>query len=171
MVAQEIERKWLLRTISPALWGLIQNNIEITYAYLNNWRYAELFSFDLLSPEENGSSHFCKVKKTRTGISKTEETHDISAEEFLEAFENPEAKILTKTRLSFDWAGFIFEIDIYNDVQLATLEVEFESVEAANAFDLEKEAPKELFAEILLEVSGNEKFSNAHLALSQEYQA
>lgn len=170
MLVQEIERKWLIRTISPALFALITDTYEINYAYLDGWRNAELF-FHNPENHDGAERKYCKVRKTGIGISKSEETQEITAEEFITAYENPEARLLTKIRHTFTRNGFTYEIDIYNEAQLATLEVEFESLEAANAFDLEKEAPKELLAEVLLEVSGNEKFSNAHLALSQEFQA
>ena len=42
---------------------------------------------------------------------------------------------LTKNRITAKWNGRIIEIDIYDQIDLAVLEVEFESFEAANAFD------------------------------------
>ncbi len=169
-IKNEIERKWLIKTISPALFALLEDAWEVNYAFLNGWRYAEIFYHN---PEKhNGAQrHFCKVRKAGQGLNKVEETVDISPEEFIAAWENEESKILTKIRNIFQKDGFTYEIDIYNEIQLATLEVEFSSVAEAEKFVIHEKAPKALLNQLLLEVTQFPQFSNASLAISQEVEA
>lgn len=169
-IQNEIERKWLIKTMTPALFALLEDSWEINYAFLNGWRFAEIFYHN---PEKHDGAerHFCKVKKTGQGLSKVEETVEITPDEFISAWENEESRILTKIRNVFKKDGFLYEIDIYNEIQLATLEVEFPTVETAEAFNIHEKAPKALLNQLLLEVTQFPQFSNAALAISQEVEA
>jgi len=63
---------------------------------------------------------------------------------------------LSKTRYIFPYNKFTFEIDVYEDYDFITLEVEFNSEEQANSFE-----PLDWFGE---EITYDKKYKNNNLA-------
>lgn len=66
--------------------------------------------------------------------------------------------VIKKTRYVIKYKGFKFEIDVYQDLSIITLEVELPSI------NHHFEYPEGLLEEVLLDVTGMKQFSNLNLS-------
>ncbi|MBW4082404.1 CYTH domain-containing protein [Paenibacillus sp. S150] len=133
----EIERKFLLPEY-PA--QLIQEgtlsvaNVEIieqTYLAIDDGE--ELRVRKIRNPE-TGEVHYTHTYKNGKGISREEIEYNISQglyEQLIQAFD---LVPLVKKRITGVWQGINIEIDVYSQLELSVVEVEFDSYDAAISF-------------------------------------
>ncbi|CAM4524615.1 CYTH domain-containing protein [Paenibacillus endophyticus] len=155
MMSLEIERKFLLPAFPSALVEqaklhlVSEQRIEQTYLAIDeNQELRVRRIVDLGS----GDVSYTHTFKLGNGLSREEIEYNISEsiyEQIVKAFGFVP---LTKNRITAEWDGRIIEIDTYDQIELSVLEVEFDSVEAANAF----QAP-EWFG---VDISSERKYSN-----------
>ena len=136
-MAIEIERKFLLAEPTAALiqQGVIQvhaeQRIEQTYLALDqNEEIRVRRIVDLAS----GQVEYTHTFKRGNGLTREEIEYSISAGIYQQMMDAFQAVPLTKDRITADWNGRTVEIDIYDQLELTVLEVEFESEEEANSF-------------------------------------
>lgn len=133
----EIERKFLLAELpnviieEQRLKVLSEQRIEQTYLAIDETQELRVRRIvDLTS----GKISFTHTFKLGNGLSREEIEYSISEgiyDQIVKAFGFVP---LTKNRITAEWNGRVIEIDIYDQIELAVLEVEFDSEEAANAF-------------------------------------
>lgn len=133
----EIERKFLLAE-SPGtvierqnLKVLSEQRIEQTYLAMDETQELRVRRIVDLGSGEVSYTHTFKLGN---GLSREEIEYSISEgiyEQVVKAFGFVP---LTKNRITAEWQGRIVEIDIYDQIQLAVAEIEFDSEEAANGF-------------------------------------
>ncbi|WP_424769407.1 CYTH domain-containing protein [Paenibacillus sp. sgz302251] len=151
----EIERKFLLADTPSVviheekLKVLSEQRIEQTYLAMDESQELRVRRIvDLAS----GEVAFTHTFKLGNGLSREEIEYSIS-ESIYEQVVNAFGFVpLTKNRITAEWDGRIVEIDIYDQIKLAVLEVEFESEEIANAF-----AAPEWFGK---DISSDRQYSN-----------
>lgn len=158
----EIERKFLIKCLPDRLPDDI---LKIDQFYLKNssgtWERARTYHSD-----KNGDSYFHTVKKTISKGVSLETEKSITSEEF-NKFKNEcfnsknEAKQICKERWIYtDENSMKWEIDVFkSNYTLIIAEVEIPSQ------NYELKIPKFMKEVILLEVTGNKKFSNRSLSL------
>ncbi|OAB46004.1 CYTH domain-containing protein [Paenibacillus glacialis] len=133
----EIERKFLLPEISESLVheGKLQfrseHRIEQTYLALDTDQ--EMRVRRIIDLESNEMS-FTHTFKKGNGLSREEIEYSISEEIYDQIVQAFDAIPLTKNRITAVWEDRVIEIDYYDQVELIVVEVEFNSVEEANAF-------------------------------------
>lgn len=105
---------------------------------------------------------YTETKKIRIDkMSAIEDEGEISAEEFvlLSQKQKEGTRALNKTRHTFDFGGFCFEIDVYPEWKhSAIMEVELENKDVC--FSIPP------FIRVIEEVTGNKAYSNASMARS-----
>ncbi len=151
----EIERKYLLdRSVDQLVKdGHIElckeQRIEQTYLAMDS---NEEIRVRKIKDAASGEVSYTHTFKRGNGLVREETEYAISAliyEQLMSAFGYTP---LTKNRITASWNNQVIEIDLYDQVQLAVLEIEFETLEAANSF----EAP----AWFGNDISGEKKYSN-----------
>ncbi len=144
----EIERKYLIKSSAPDLQGF--KAFDIIQGYIS-------FSPTIRLRKQN-DSYFLTVKSS--GLLEREEFElPISHESFENLWKKIESYPVEKIRYLIPLEnGLTAELDVYkNDLEpLRTVEVEFESVEASEAF-----IPPEWFAE---EVTFDHRYKNGNIA-------
>ncbi|MDQ6419996.1 CYTH domain-containing protein [Paenibacillus sp. LHD-117] len=154
-MAMEIERKFLLngdpRTIieTSELHVRQEQRIEQTYLAIDETQELRVRRIEELGSGEISYTH---TFKNGNGLVREEVEYEITGgiyEQVVMAFG---FRPLTKNRITAEWEGVTIEIDIYDQIRLSVLEVEFESLEEANAF----EAPA-WFGE---DISSQKQYSN-----------
>ncbi len=151
---QEIERKWRVKELPENLEGY--ESIKMEQAYLN-------VSPTVRIRKEN-SEFFLTYKGKGEGISHTEYNLPIDEKAFYHMLPKCDGRVIKKTRYVIPLDGGLkAELDIFDEPfkPLIIVEVEFPSVEAADAF----KAP-EWFGE---DVSMDFRFKNAALAISEDF--
>lgn len=133
----EIERKFLLAKLPSViieeqkLKVLSEQRIEQTYLAIDETQELRVRRIvDLAS----GEVSFTHTFKLGNGLSREEIEYSISEGIYDQVVKAFGFVPLTKNRITAEWDGSIIEIDIYDQIELAVLEVEFDSEEAANAF-------------------------------------
>lgn len=136
-MALEIERKFLLAADPAelirdgAVTALMEQRIEQTYLAIDETQELRVRRItDIRSGEVMHTHTF----KNGNGLVREEVEYGISAgiyEQIVAAFG---FQPLTKNRITAQWNGRMIEIDIYDQIHLSVLEVEFGSLEEANAF-------------------------------------
>lgn len=133
----EIERKFLLPEISESLVeeGNLQfrseHRIEQTYIALDTDQ--EIRVRRIIDLETNEMT-FTHTFKKGNGLAREEIEYSISEviyDQIVQAFD---AIPLTKNRITAVWEDRVVEIDCYDQIDLIVVEVEFNSLEEANAF-------------------------------------
>lgn len=133
----EIERKFLLPEISESLVGegklqfRSEHRIEQTYIALDTDQELRVRRIIDL---ENNEMTFTHTFKKGNGLAREEIEYSISEviyDQIVQAFD---AIPLTKNRITAVWEDRVIEIDCYDQVDLIVVEVEFASLEEANAF-------------------------------------
>lgn len=155
----EKERKWLLKRNPEDIEFSDIFNIYQFYTE-DGWRYRNIMN------EDYTMDKYEKVKKVsiEKGINNEVDFQEVTEEEFHEAQESGKIRELMKTRRVFEYEGRKFEIDEFDEFGLTILEIE--DVEMSDVIKF----PPEIEKLILMEVTGNSKFSNYNLAEEEDYQ-
>ncbi len=133
----EIERKFLLPEYPERLIqeGQVQvitrHSIDQTYLAIEDGQELRVRKITDLDSGEITYTHTFKDGK---GISRKEIEYSISEGLYNQMIEAVKAVPLVKTRITGIWNGTTVEIDLYTQLELAVLEVEFDSLEAAESF-------------------------------------
>ncbi|MEC0172705.1 CYTH domain-containing protein [Paenibacillus graminis] len=133
----EIERKFLLPEYPERLIqeGRVQvitrHSIDQTYLAIEDGQELRVRKITDLDSGEITYTHTFKDGK---GISRKEIEYSISEGLYNQMIEAVKAVPLVKTRITGIWNGTTVEIDLYTQLELAVLEVEFDSLEAAESF-------------------------------------
>ncbi|WP_336785300.1 CYTH domain-containing protein [Paenibacillus sp. MMO-177] len=134
-MALEIERKFLLAVPYEQLEGLIrvrsEQRIEQTYLALDADQELRVRR---ITDVDSGKVTYTHTFKQGFGLKREEIEYEINEglyEQVVKAFG---AVALTKNRITAEWNGVGIEVDIYDQIQLTVLEVEFDSEEAAHTF-------------------------------------
>lgn len=154
-MAMEIERKFLLPQFPEALIEagelMVRSEQRIEQTYLAMDENEEL-RVRRIADLGTGEVTYTHTFKRGNGLAREEVEYEISESIFTQVAAAFGFTPLTKNRVTAEWNGRTVEIDIYDQVQLSVLEVEFASLEEANAF----EAPA-WFGE---DISSQKQYSN-----------
>ncbi|MDF9844518.1 MULTISPECIES: CYTH domain-containing protein [unclassified Paenibacillus] len=154
-MAMEIELKFLLPEYPEQLIEggelkvITRHSIDQTYLAIEDGQELRVRKITDLDSGEVAFTHTFKDGK---GISRKEIEYDISEGLYNQMIDAVKAIPLVKTRTTAVWNGITVEIDVYTQLQLTVIEVEFDSLEEAESFN----AP-EWFGE---DVSTETKYSN-----------
>jgi CYTH domain-containing protein len=148
---QEIERKFLLKTLPPDLGRREGASIEQGYLAV------EPHGFQVRL-RKKGETAFLTVKGEPNGYARQETEVELSSAQFETLWPLTAGRRLRKTRYEIPFEKWTVEIDVYGGCNqgLVVAEVEFESEEEAHRF-----APPGWFAQ---DVSGEAAYSNRNLA-------
>lgn len=151
-VFNEIERKFLLRRL-PRF-----ESVDITYK-IDQWYASDGFRYRYQTDESGNNVTIFKTRKTNLskGVNREEETL-ITKDEF-NNIDLSKVPHVSKKRYVVSYKGKKFEIDRYYESHLILLEVELENLN--DEFDF----PPYIEKEILMEVTGNEKFNSFNLTI------
>ncbi|AIQ62354.1 adenylate cyclase [Paenibacillus stellifer] len=154
-MAMEIERKFLLpefpqRLIDEGLLRVLsRQRIEQTYLAIDGPQELRVRK---LADLNSGDVHYTHTFKNGLGVSREEVEYEISQGLYKQMIDAVHAVPLIKERITADMNGVIVEIDVYEQLKLTVIEVEFQSLEECQAF----QAP-DWFGE---DVSVEKKYSN-----------
>lgn len=154
-MAMEIERKFLLpeypeRLIEDGqLTVLTRHSIDQTYLAIEDGQELRVRKITDL---DSGEVTFTHTFKDGKGISRCEIEYYISEGIYNQMIDAVKAIPLVKTRITGVWNGTTVEIDLYTQLELTVLEVEFDSLEEAESF-----AAPDWFGE---DVSVEKQYSN-----------
>lgn len=157
----EIERKFLLKTFPDKTPDDI---IIINQFYLKNemgiWERARTYHSDL-----TGDRYIHTIKKSINKFSNLETESDLSKEEFEDfrkrCLSQPDSKFIIKKRYIYNEYPLKWEVDEFeNGYRLIVAEIEVPN----EKFKLN--VPSYIEDVLLLEVTGNKKFSNRSLSLN-----
>ncbi|MCQ4086425.1 CYTH domain-containing protein [Saccharibacillus sp. JS10] len=154
-MALEIERKFLLdRTpdelIAEGIFNRhLQQRIDQTYLALDEQQEVRVRR---LVDTDTGKVEYTHTFKQGNGMSREEIEYSITESIYEQLFNASGAVPLTKTRTTGEWNGLTVELDHYDQLNLTVAEVEFDSMEAAEAF-----APPPWFGE---DISSQRQYSN-----------
>ena len=145
---QEIERKFLVKELPKGFKNCKRHYITQGYLHSDEKEY-RIRCIDNLK--------YILTEKWGKGISRKEEEYEISKKEYLELLEKVEGNVIKKIRILYPLADKMAEIDFFfgNLKGLKTVEVEFDSIEEANAFKV-----PDWFGE---EVTGDDRYKNYNL--------
>ncbi len=158
----ETEKKYLIRMPDPSLLAQIAGftSSEIEQIYLADEKENE--TCRIRKRTKNGRTAYTKTKKTRiSAMSAVEEESVISADEYSRLSEKREksSRPVLKKRLTFPYAGHLFEIDVYPFwKEVCVLEIELASEEEHIDFPP--------FLTVLADLTGDPRYSNASIAKS-----
>jgi len=149
----EIERKWLM--------GMLPDRYKSKYAL----EIVQTYGVDEFGPfrlrMQYGEDHPTQFFVTRKKFVKTGVFHEVELEmtmdEFDEALPRCTTKI-SKTRFVYEESSLKFEVDVYRDLTLITMEVELADI--AQVIDI----PDYILKCIIAEVTGDPHFSNRALS-------
>jgi adenylate cyclase len=136
-MAMEIERKFLLtgqpRAVieEQGLKVLSEQRIEQTYLAIDDTQELRVRK---IADRHSGEVTYTHTFKQGNGLIREEVEYGITESIYNQVVGAFGFVPLTKDRITTEWAGSALEIDIYDQIDLAVVEVEFESVEAAHAF-------------------------------------
>ncbi|MCC3377259.1 CYTH domain-containing protein [Cohnella sp. REN36] len=134
-MSMEIERKFLLpelpETVRERLAVRSEQRIEQTYIAIDD---SQELRIRRITDLRTGKRAYTHTFKNGTGLAREEIEYAISESLYAQVAEAVGAVALTKMRTTAEWEGLVVEIDRYDQLDLAVLEVEFDSVEAAHAF-------------------------------------
>ncbi|MNB81664.1 CYTH domain protein [compost metagenome] len=154
-MAMEIERKFLLpefpqRLIDEGLLRVLsRQRIEQTYLAIDGPQELRVRK---LADLNSGDVHYTHTFKNGLGVSREEVEYEISQGLYKQMIDAVHAVPLIKERITADMNGVTVEIDVYEQLKLTVIEVEFQSLEECQAF----QAP-DWFGE---DVSVEKKYSN-----------
>lgn len=135
-MAQEIERKYLLeafphdRIATGSIRVLSRKAIEQTYLALT-----ETEEIRVRRLERDGVVSYTHTYKQGHGLAREEIEYSISADIYEQLLQHTGRIPLRKTRTTVEQNGCEFDIDEYEQFNLITAEIEFESIEQAQAFE------------------------------------
>lgn len=136
-MALEIERKFLLSEPLDSVIGSgklkirTEQRIEQTYLAMDDTQELRIRRItDLVG----GGVEYTHTFKRGSGMAREEVEYSISESLYEQVFRAFDAIPLTKNRITAEWEGLVVEIDIYDQLELTVVEVEFGSEEEANSF-------------------------------------
>ena len=150
MDGYEIERKFLVDKTPPLEAYPFEHIIQ---AYIS------------VEPEirirKKGEKYFL-TEKSGYGLVRKESEREISEQEFLEAYEKTEGRVLTKTRYCIPYDKYTLELDVYEgkNAGLVVCEIEFDNIDEANNF-----IPPEWFGK---DITDDKNYKNKVLAEKEE---
>lgn len=154
-MAMEIERKFLLPEYPEHLIQegqlkvLTRHSIDQTYLAIEDGQELRVRRITDL---DTGEVTFTHTFKDGKGISRQEIEYSISEGIYTQMIDAVKAVPLVKERITGVWNGTTVEIDLYTQLELSVLEVEFDSLEEAESFN-----PPEWFGK---DVSVEKQYSN-----------
>jgi len=153
----EIERKFLLKRV-PAFLAKDLERYLIHQVYVDIDGQVTRFRMteDLRRPNNETIYFKCVKKPISTGVFEEIEVK-VSENTFNKMAKQPH-RFIIKERLVYSDGGLKWEIDIYEDINLVTLEVELDDI------NQEIEIPEKIKKEIICEVTGQKPFSNYSLS-------
>ncbi|MDQ0063422.1 CYTH domain-containing protein [Paenibacillus harenae] len=137
-MAMEIERKFLLQETVERLaeQGIIhivsEQRIEQTYLALD---VDQELRVRKITNVATGELTFTHTFKQGNGLAREEIEYSINESIYEQVVNAFQAVPLTKNRVTAEWNDTVIEIDIYDQLKLTVLEIEFESESEAHAFD------------------------------------
>lgn len=136
-MGMEIEKKFLLPQFPEAIIEAgelsVRSKQRIEQTYLAMDENEEL-RVRRISDLGTGEVSYTHTFKRGNGLAREEVEYEISESMYAQVAAAFGFTPLTKIRITADWHGRTVEIDIYDQLQLSVLEVEFESLEEANTF-------------------------------------
>jgi CYTH domain-containing protein len=137
-MAMEIERKFLLAEQPETLIQegkiKVRHTQSIWQTYLAIDETQEL-RVRKLKNEATGAVSYTHTFKNGNGLQREEIEYEITEDIYEQVVEAFGFVPLTKSRITADWEGRTVEIDLYDQIHLSVLEVEFETLQEANAFE------------------------------------
>lgn len=136
-MAMEIERKFLLPEYPEQLIQggqlkvLTRHSIDQTYLAIEDGQELRVRKITDL---DSGEVTFTHTFKDGKGISRKEIEYHISEGLYHQMIEAVKAVPLVKTRTTAVWNDTTVEIDVYTQLELTVIEVEFDSLEEAERF-------------------------------------
>ena len=158
----EIERKYVIEKPEISVLGLHDEYTvsDIEQTYLES---AQHVTHRVRARRYSDHTVYTETKKVRVDkMSAYEDERQIGVEEYLELIKKRKSGTVTlmKTRHTFSYLGQVFEIDVYPEwTKSAILETELDS--------REKEVEFPAFINVIAEVTGEKKYSNA--SMSQKF--
>ncbi|HUS50729.1 MAG TPA: hypothetical protein VMZ91_11235 [Candidatus Paceibacterota bacterium] len=158
----EIERKLLLKRFPKYVIEKYKNNLQVLdiiqyYFFIDGiWqRYRVVES----EGKKTKYIHTIKGKSISLGVC-PEDEKTVSEKKFKEVFKNNNKNyaVIKKERYVIKYKGFKFEIDVYSNLSIITLEIELPSI------NHHFEYPEGLHEEVIMDVTGMKQFSNLSLA-------
>lgn len=149
----EIERKWLIDKNN------IPFNLNDYESFDINQAYISFSPTIRIRRIVNKNEYVLTIKsKSKDDISREEYEININEKEYEELIQKKEGIVISKTRYKVPFDSHILEIDIFHDDYegLAYLEIEFDSIEEANAYT----GP----SWVIKEVTHDHMYSNSSLA-------
>ncbi|AOZ92047.1 CYTH domain-containing protein [Paenibacillus crassostreae] len=135
----EIERKFLLSEFPDTLVQvgtlriISEQRIEQTYLALDATQELRVRRIVDLTTGETTYTH---TFKNGNGLVREEIEYSISEEIYTQIVNAFGAVPLTKNRITAAWEDTLIEIDCYDQIEMIVVEVEFESVEVAESFEV-----------------------------------
>lgn len=137
-MALEIERKFLLPKYPEQLINtgelkiITRQSMDQTYLAIDG---AQELRVRKITDLDSGEVTFTHTFKDGKGISREEIEYYISEGLYNQMIDAVKAVPLLKERLTGLWNGTTVEIDVYTQLELSVLEVEFDSLEEAERFN------------------------------------
>jgi adenylate cyclase len=160
----EIERKFLLDRaphIPPAavIWKIQQGYLHRTedQHVTDGSRQFATGRLRCTTYQDQSTKYFHSIK-TGAGISRIEHEREISHEEFRRAWPRTAGQRLTKTRYRICEGALIWEIDVFDEIDLALAEIELPTIDA------EFTIPHWLKPHVVREVTDDPSYTNASIA-------
>lgn len=148
----EIERKFLVEDLEFLKEISDKKIVSIEQTYLSANKFEEV---RLRKKIELNSERFVLTVKKGKGLVRKEIETDLTKETYEELISSTNYIPLKKDRISFMYKGHLFELDLYEDLDLITVEVEFNSKENSSDFVIPKW--------VSVEVTEDESFKNKNL--------
>jgi CYTH domain-containing protein len=161
-VPLEIERKLLLKRFPKAVIEKYKKNLQVLnivqyYFFIDNiWqRFRQVKS----TGKKTKYIHTIKGRAVSLGAC-PEDEKTMNEKLFKQVLRenNKNYAVIRKTRYVIKYKGFKFEIDVYQDLAIVTLEVELPSI------NHHFEYPDGLLEQVLMDVTGMKQFSNLNLS-------
>ncbi len=148
---REIERKFKLLSLPRDLESY--DSYEIEQAYLSASPTVRV---------RKGGKKYTLTYKSGGGMDHAEYNLPLTEEAYYHLLEKHDGNVITKRRYKIPYQGFTIELDIFSGIMQGHImaEVEFESVEEANAF-----VPPNWFGE---DVTDDPNYRNVVMALGKE---
>jgi len=154
-MALEIERKFLLNRTpewlidNKIILPVKEQRIEQTYLAMDDTQELRIRRITDL---RTGETEYTHTFKLGSGMAREEVEYSISGSIYEQVASAFGAIPLTKNRITAEWQDKVLEIDIYDQLELTVVEVEFESEDEANAF-----SPPEWFGR---DIGAEKQYSN-----------
>lgn len=160
----EIERKFLLDRApvipsSAAVWKIQQGYLQRTETQYDADAAPQFATGRLrcITYQDQSTKYFHSIK-TGAGIIRIEDEREISHEEFRRAWSRTAGQRLTKTRHRIGEGALVWEIDVFDEIDLVLAEIELPTIDA------DVTIPPWLKPHIVREVTTDPQYTNASIA-------